>query len=1332
MHSYYEKDALGYVVFGYKAANNVYTQPYYLNGGTSNAGVANTNNLANLPSGVSITCADSNIGMWSGNGNFGQMQNPDAGNTLDSTPILANSNGPRTFTISRPSDTGYRITLITASGDGANATFSPSVNDGSGAASTSHQHTANGVVYHVFDVSPGSGNITVAMSASVNWSLTGIAFDTYVAPPTGPDLVWTGANGAWDTSTTGNWMKASDSSAAVFSNSPPNPVLFNDTGSVKAVDISSGDVTPAGTTFNSAADYTVQGTNGIGGLFGLTKSGSGTLVLENPNTYAGPTNINAGTLRLSGAGSLGGGSYGGSVTNNGEFSYLGAGTQTLSGTISGSGPVIQGGTGTLRLGNANTFTGNVTVSAGTLAATVGMSSAAATCFGDLTVTGKTITVGSGATLRHDNNDLYFNGSGNHDAAKVAIILDGGTMNTGSYYSAIKTLDLHSGATVTGTNGVVNPFRSLALCGTVTCAGGTGVVSTMTAPGASGGFHLGHSAFGVSGTTFHVDAASGGLDVPGPLVNQSNSMAAGSLTKTGDGILTLSGSTSHSYTGATTVNAGTLSVTGTLASSTAGVTVNNSATLTGNGFINRPVTINSGGNLTPGGPAIDILSTGDLMLAAGSKTVCQIDKSGGVTTQDLLDTTAVTYGGTLEVVATGEPIVLGDTFKLFNAGTTYTGAFSSTSLPVLTGGLQWDLSNLIVDGTITVVNTAAAPVFNPSSGGYIGATSVTMTSSPGTTIHYTNDGTDPKTSGTVISGASPLIANIPTDTETVTLTAYASQSGFGDSTNVSATYSTITTPVWNVDDNGDWSDTTKWKYGVVASGAGATADFNTTAQSTDTIITLDGSRTIGLLVVGNANPFNWTLNGSGGSVLTLAAPGTPVIDVTSQTASIGAPVSGSQGFGKTGDGTLRLTHGESDYTGDLTVSGGALVAIGSTGGINPTRGSLGNPRVVRNITVGAGSTLSFGAHDILGNHNSDPLATLVVENGGTVTSTGNIFTVLGPVTLGGGTIHGQDGANATFPSFGLKGSVTALTGTSSLMSASGTNGAYHLGDGLVTGTVFDTVGTGVLEISGQLRDGRESNYTVRPSDLTKTGSGTLTLSGINTYTGNTTVNAGTLAVADNAQLRFVIGDTSGVSNQLSGAGTVTLDGDFAIDTTAAGALTSGTWLLENVPGLTGGYGATFSVVEPDGTPWTNAGSNKWTKDAGSGRTWTFDETTGTLTLAAGANFASWASANGVTGGPNGDSDLDGIPNLVEYALNLNPAASDGSAGTFGGNVLSFTKRAEAATNGDVTYSIQESDDLGITDAWTTATPTTDTATTISYTLPVGGTKKFARLVITQNP
>jgi len=118
------------------------------------------------------------------------------------------------------------------------------------------------------------------------------------------------------------------------------------------------------------------------------------------------------------------------------------------------------------------------------------------------------------------------------------------------------------------------------------------------------------------------------------------------------------------------------------------------------------------------------------------------------------------------------------------------------------------------------------------------------------------------------------------------------------------------------------------------------------------------------------------------------------------------------------------------------------------------------------------------------------------------------------------------------------------------------------------------------------------------------------------------------------------------------------------------------------------------------------------------------------------YATWADYNSVTGGVNGDSDHDGILNLVEYALALNPGASDGSAGTLSGRLLSFNKRAEAVANGDVTYTIETSTNLqdSITPGdggWTPVTPDTNNDSIISYTLPVTD-KIFARLRVRTIP
>ncbi len=117
---------------------------------------------------------------------------------------------------------------------------------------------------------------------------------------------------------------------------------------------------------------------------------------------------------------------------------------------------------------------------------------------------------------------------------------------------------------------------------------------------------------------------------------------------------------------------------------------------------------------------------------------------------------------------------------------------------------------------------------------------------------------------------------------------------------------------------------------------------------------------------------------------------------------------------------------------------------------------------------------------------------------------------------------------------------------------------------------------------------------------------------------------------------------------------------------------------------------------------------------------------------GGTFSTWATTNNVTGGLLGDSDKDGILNIIEYALDLDLDGSDGSPGTFANGTWTFTKRAEAVTNGDVTYAIEVSDDLGVTQPWTVTAATTNTPERITFALPPGKTRTFARLKVGKLP
>ncbi|MCP5543085.1 MAG: hypothetical protein H7A49_04175 [Akkermansiaceae bacterium] len=115
------------------------------------------------------------------------------------------------------------------------------------------------------------------------------------------------------------------------------------------------------------------------------------------------------------------------------------------------------------------------------------------------------------------------------------------------------------------------------------------------------------------------------------------------------------------------------------------------------------------------------------------------------------------------------------------------------------------------------------------------------------------------------------------------------------------------------------------------------------------------------------------------------------------------------------------------------------------------------------------------------------------------------------------------------------------------------------------------------------------------------------------------------------------------------------------------------------------------------------------------------------------FAAWAGGHGQAADPAGDDDHDVIPLLVEYALGLNPGASDGSPGVLADGAVSYSKGPDAIANGDVAFGIQVSSDLGVNDPWhPPAGGVTENANSISYHFSSGPGPEFVRLVVTLPP
>ena len=103
----------------------------------------------------------------------------------------------------------------------------------------------------------------------------------------------------------------------------------------------------------------------LAGTSGLTKNGSGTLMLSATNTYSGSTTIGAGTLQL-GDGTSRNGSVSGTIVNNGALVIANPTTQTFASTITGNGGFTKTGGGTLALSSSNSYHGTTIINAGTL------------------------------------------------------------------------------------------------------------------------------------------------------------------------------------------------------------------------------------------------------------------------------------------------------------------------------------------------------------------------------------------------------------------------------------------------------------------------------------------------------------------------------------------------------------------------------------------------------------------------------------------------------------------------------------------------------------------------------------------------------------------------------------------------------------------------------------------------------------------------------------------------------------------------------------------------------------------------------------------------------
>lgn len=519
-------------------------------------------------------------------------------------------------------------------------------------------------------------------------------------------------------------------------------------------------------------------------------------------------------------------------------------------------------------------------------------------------------------------------------------------------------------------------------------------------------------------------------------------------------------------------------------------------------------------------------------------------------------------------------------------------------------------------------------------------------------------------------------------------------------------------------SGAWQMTT----GIVYNGSGQAQnsrpvflDGNNTNANTIGDITFNYSRAsgangnasvtkngTGLWVLGGSNSYNLGGGGTAGTYTTTvnngtlrlgnanalpggigSAGGTSFLTINGGVLELGAG-NFSRGLGTNASTVNLLQGGFSAWGADRTVNlGGASAGVTWGSGNFMTTGGAAFQlsSAVSDATVDFQNPINLGT-------NGTNTRTIQVNNGsaavdailsGAITSSGGVQSLAktgaGALLLGGTNTY----SGGTLVSAGqLIGSTAslqgAITNNAMLTFNLATNGTY----------------AGVLSGAGT---------------LTKVGAGTLSLTASNAFTGSTTVSDGSLQLASGGVLRFIVG-TSGSNNSVTtaGPGSAVFDGTFQIDLSGAATNAGSTWNLVSPTSVS--YGTNFSV---DG--FTN-NSGTWSFGT-NGVTYSFNTASGILSVPSPAGgYNSWLTnypSLGTNTNKLADPDLDGFPNVNEFAFDGNPTVGSpalASATAVGTNiVVSFIARTN--TN-EVTYLVLSTTNLA-TGPWTNNAPATASIT-----------------------
>ena len=456
---------------------------------------------------------------------------------------------------------------------------------------------------------------------------------------------------------------------------------------------------------------------------------------------------------------------------------------------------------------------------------------------------------------------------------------------------------------------------------------------------------------------------------------------------------------------------------------------------------------------------------------------------------------------------------------------------------------------------------------------------------------------------------------------------------GDSNNYSGTYSGIASGTGGIAKAGTGTMTLS---GANSYTGATTISAGTLAlDATGTIAASSGMANAGTFTIAAAKTID-SLTGAGattlGGILTIG-------DASNTTCTYSGVASGTGGIAKAGTGILTLT-GRNTFTGGTTVNAGGVTAGNSTN-MATDMAFGGGP-----LVINSGGTVTCAYDNALFGTGLIPAQSITINAGGILTTGADSVTVHMPaLTMNGGTLTGPASATgnaSTFGTFNLDGGVTASGTTTSTISAysilmpSGSSTTFNINTGATLGASSILLGTG---------------------GLIKSGSGTMTLSGVNSYTGATTINSGTLALDATGR----IDASSGVVN----AGTFTIAAAKTIDSlTGVGATTLGGILTIGDSSNTTG---TYSGIASGTGGITKAGTGTLTLSGAN--TYSGVTTVSAGTLAVTVNEALGSTAAGTTEASGAGLDFQNIAYLSAETVTLNGGTLKTSTGTssFAGGV-----------------------------------------------------------------